>query len=104
MINFRKIKAFIPIILVITVIQLLSISRSVGANSESSSQIPQAGQSAALYQAEEQTPTPTPSSIEFTQEEIEEGRPVGIIIGAVILVIIIFLGSLLTLYRANRKR
>ncbi len=104
MIKSRKIKAIITIILVIIVIQMLTISHSGKANSASSSLIPQAGQSEALYQAEEQTPTPTPSSIEFTPEEIEEGRPVGIIIGAVILVIIIFLGSLLTLYRANRKR
>ena len=48
------------------------------------------------------TPTPFPS--EFTEQELEEGQPIGIIVGAVILVLVIILGTLLTLSRIKIRR
>ncbi len=100
----RKTKAYTAITLIFTAMLLLSFSKSAKANSADHLQDTHPNHPVTLYQAELQTATPTPSSIEFTQEEIEEGRPVGIIIGAAILVIVIFLGSLLTLYRTKQKK
>ncbi|MBA4419542.1 MAG: hypothetical protein C0391_00125 [Anaerolinea sp.] len=48
--------------------------------------------------------TPTPVPLGFTEQELAAGRPIGIIIGAIVLVLIIFLGALLSYKLGYGKR
>lgn len=45
--------------------------------------------------------TPTPIPLDFSEQELEEEQPFGIIIGAGFLVVIIFAGTLITLSRVR---
>ena len=48
--------------------------------------------------------TPTPVPLGFTEQELAAGRPIGIILGAIFLVLIIFLGALLSYKLGYGKR
>lgn len=52
------------------------------------------------------TPTPTPTAVaqEFTEQELAEGQPIGIIIGAAAIVVVIFLGTFILLRRQIKQK
>jgi len=53
--------------------------------------------------AQQTTPTPTATAIEISEQVIQEGKPVGIIVGAVGLVVIILLSTLIFLPKRARR-
>jgi hypothetical protein len=53
--------------------------------------------------AQQTTPTPTATAIEISEQVIQEGKPVGIIVGAVGLVVIILLSTLIFLPKRGRR-
>lgn len=59
----------------------------------------QANDSVVGLQATQATITPTPT--EFSEEVVREGQPTGIIVGAIVIVLIILLGTVPTLVSRN---
>lgn len=77
---------------------------STRADSPLPDQKPQDNYYSIQLQATTETTTPTPAPMEFTEQELAEGRPTGIIIGAGALVLLIILGTLITLSRRGSKK
>jgi hypothetical protein len=77
---------------------------STRADSPLPDQNPQYQYHSIQLQAATETATPTPAPMEFTEQELAEGRPTGIIIGAGALVLLIILGTLITLSRRSNKK
>lgn len=102
--NYGHIKAFIAIILVIAGWNFLRSAYSVNAYTPPPIQSPDKDHSIVQQQTAEVTLTPTPFPSEFTEQELAEGQPIGIIVGAVILVLVIILGALFTLGRVRNRR
>jgi hypothetical protein len=97
------IKALITIILVIAGWNILHSVISVHAYTPPPIQALDKDHIITQQQTAEVTLTPTPFPSEFTPQELAEGQPIGIIVGAVILVIVIILGTLFTLGRIRKR-
>ena len=97
------IKALTMIILVIAGWNIVHSAFSVHAFTPPPIQSPDKDHSIVLQQTAEVILTPTPFPSEFTAQELAEGQPIGIIVGAVILVIVIILGTLFTLGRIRKR-
>lgn len=95
---------FLPMVLFLLAWSLISKALPVQADMGLAVQNPQGSNSSVQFQVGTATVTPTPVPMEFTEQELAEGRPIGIIIGAAALVLLIFLGTLLTLARKNHKK
>jgi hypothetical protein len=98
-----QIKASIVIFLVFIGWNILHSSFSVNAYTPPTIQAFNQDHSIDQQQTVEATPTPTPVPSEFTDQELAEGQPIGIIVGAVILVIVIILGTLFTLGKIRNR-
>jgi hypothetical protein len=96
-------KAFLTIILVIAGWNTAHSAFSVNAYTPPPIQAPDEDHSIVQQQTAEVTLTPTPFPSEFTPQELAEGQPIGIIIGAAILVVVIILGTLFTLGRIRKR-
>ena len=71
---------------------LLSNAMPAQADMRNAAQFPQGGNDNVQFQVGTATVTPTPVPMEFTEQELAEGRPIGIIIGAAALVLLILSG------------
>lgn len=54
-----------------------------------------------IHLQQEITPTPEQTPTEFPAEVIKEGKPVGIIVGAVAIMVIIFISTIPSLFRGQ---
>jgi hypothetical protein len=97
-------KAFFAIILVIAGLSILQSVISVKAYIPPPIQSSDNDHSIVQQQTAEVILTPTPFPSEFTEQELAEGQPIGIIIGAAILVLMIILGTVFTLGRIKNRR
>jgi hypothetical protein len=97
------IKALITIILVIAGWNIVHSAFSVNAFTPPLIQSPDKDHSIVQQQTAIITLTSTPVPSEFTAQELAEGQPIGIIVGAVILVLVIILGTLFTLGRIRKR-
>jgi len=102
--NSSQIKALVTIFLVIAGWNILYSAFPVNAYTPPLIQLPDKDHSIVQQQTEEVTLTPTPFPSEFTEQELAEGQPIGIIVGAVILVLVIILGTLFTLGRIKNRK
>jgi hypothetical protein len=102
--NSGYIKALFAIILVIAGWNILHSNFSVNAYTPSPIQSPNKDRSIVQQQTEVVNLTPTPFPSEFTPQELAEGQPIGIIVGAVILVLLVILGTVFTLGRVRSRR
>jgi hypothetical protein len=83
---------------------MFSVTVPTLADSPRPNQIPLYQNLGIQLQAATETATMTPAPMEFTEQELAEGRPTGIIIGAGALVLLIFMGSIITLNRRICKK
>jgi hypothetical protein len=99
-------KSYLLVAMVLFFVGLAMMVGPVPTRAESllSGQNPLIQNSSIQLQAATETATPTPAPMEFTEQELAEGRPTGIIIGAGALVLVIFLGTLITLSRRRYKK
>jgi hypothetical protein len=98
------IKPLIAIILIFVGLNNLYSTFSVNAYTSPPIQVSSNEQSIVHQQTAVGNLTPTPFPSEFTPQELAEGQPIGIIVGAVILVLVIILGTLMTLGRIRNRR
>ncbi len=99
-------KSYLLVAMVIFFVGLATMVGTVPTRADSllSGQNPLIQNSSIQLQAATETATPTPAPMEFTEQELAEGRPTGIIVGAGALVLVIFLGTLITLSRRRNKK
>jgi hypothetical protein len=97
-------KTFFSIILVIASWNILHSVISVNAYTPPPIQSSDNDRSMVQQQTAEVILTPTPFPSEFTEQELAEGQPIGIIVGAAILVLVIILGAVFTLGRMKNRR
>lgn len=83
-------------IILLTSTQIVQATPENGSGSQSEYVLPQATTGGIA--------TSTPVPLGFTEQELAAGRPIGIIIGAIILVLIIFVGALLSFKLIYGKR
>ena len=102
--NSSQIKALVAIFLVIAGWNILYSAFPVNAYTPPSIQLTDKDHSIVQQQTAEVTLTPTPFPSEFTEQELAEGQPIGIIVGAVILVLVIILGTLFTIGRIKNRK
>ncbi len=97
-------KALFAILLVIAGWSILPSAFSVNAYTPPPIQSSDNDHSIMQQQTAEVILTPTPFPSEFTEQELAEGQPIGIIVGALILVLVIILGTVFTLGRIKNRR
>lgn len=100
----KRYSVLLPVVFFLIACSLLINAIPVQAEKGMSYQNPPDGNRSAQFQVGTPTVTPTPVPMEFTEQELAEGRPVGIIIGAAALVLLVFLGTLITLTRKYNKK